>query len=850
MEEKIILMTKIYTEFLQENFKHFIAWVIISLFTFIFSFYNFLAIFKFKNRKLKEDTLNSEKYLLKSFLFLYLLFICLTQVFQLAELKINFTILILLTYLVITYSLQVFISFENYKQIKDPSFALRSYINENNWSIKYEIFTIILTAFSVLSCIFLLSDPDGSDEEKKFIHPGNIYFFTPLIIFSILTIIFSIKKKKCLSIYTVGNKKNAVNRNTCELITNIFYFLFITYLLTISIIIKFSLVEININLSLFNLLCIYFLVGISLIDSFLGSYSIYKSDFYYYYLGNNNFGIFLRMFGKEVYKKPILSVDYSTFNANMKENSVLYFHNTLSYMIEEHLIDTLDNIINITLASLYIVFSGPNYEKSELDLKTNTVTPSSRNFKDENIEISNSERSEEKKSNSSNSDSFFNSSNRENLIEKNHNDHNDQNGHNYQYLPKTDFSTTIKNTNGSKLSKYENYKFFINDFSDEKLMRLISLNPDKDSLMVNGGDNSNKNLKVKIKSLYAGKFSEFMKKKNINVRAFKESLISHLNPSSAIWSSLLNKNSKEDYFKKQKKLLLSTYDRLYSFEICGEESIFNKESSAKKFLKKYFRHMERNNKTFLPLILGVFKIQVNDFQELTIILTKNIIIQEDPKEYYNYWQLIKIDREKNMEMITSSKDRTSNIIRDEILFRNDFKLNLSDYQEFQKILQNDLRFFKKMKTKEFNLLIMYYELGLGRNQSPGNSFDNYSPPNFYNENYNVPNRLSIGNKSNNIGAIRVSVISRKKSVPGGSQSNKNSDNDRKDFDSSSLLFREVNLIQLKENNGFEANYNNFKCVLFFTFDNVFETACWFNCRKFSSGYFDQIMGNFEESILK
>lgn len=855
MENNIIFMEKTYSEYLEENFKHFLAWLIISLFTFVFSFYNFMSIFKYKNRKLKEDTLNLEKYLLKSLILLYIMFICITQIFNLAEINMNFTILILLTYLVVTYSLHVFISFENYKQIKDPSFQLRSYINEHKWSIKYEIFIVSLTVISVLSCILLFQNKEETDDENFFIHPGNIYYFSPLFIFSILTIIFSIRKKKCLFNYSIGNKKNAVHRNICELITYVLYFLLILYLLTVSIIIKFSLLKLNLSLSLFNILCIYLLISISLIDSVLSSYSIYKSDFYYYYLGNNNFGIFLRMFGNEVYKKPILSVDHSTFNANMKENSVLYFHNTLSYMIEEHLIDTLDNILNISLASLYLIFSGLNYEKSDLDFKISSLSPSSRNFKDDNIEIASSEKSEDKKSNSSKSDSIFHNTNREKLIDKSHNDQLHDNDNPYpphQNIHKTDFSTPARNTNSSKLSKYENYKFNIKDYSDEKLMRLISLNPDKDSLMVNGGDNSNKNLKVKIKSLYAVKFSDFMKKKNINIGTVKESLISHLNPSSAIWSSLLNKNSKEDYFKKQKKLLLSTYDRLYSFEICGEESIFNNEGKAKNFLKKYFKHMERNNKSFLPLILGVFKIQVNDFQELTLVLTKNIIIQEDPKQYYNYWQMIKIDKEKQMEMITSSKDRTSNIIKDEILFKKDFKLNLSDYQEFQKILQNDLDFFDKMKTKDFNLVIMYYELGSEKNQSAGNIFENNTPPNIYNENYNLPNRISIGNISSNVGANRVSVISKKKIAPSNSHSNKNSDtyNDTKDFDTSSLLFREANLIQLKDNNGFEASYNNFKSILFFTFDNVFKTNNWFSCRKFSSGYLDQILGNFEESLLK
>ena len=142
---------------------------------------------------------------------------------------------------------------------------------------------------------------------------------------------------------------------------------------------------------------------------------------------------------------------------------------------------------------------------------------------------------------------------------------------------------------------------------------------------------------------------------------------------------------------------------------------------------------------------------------------------------------------------------------------------------------------------------MYYEMGLSKNANPSqsNSFE-YTPGNLYND--NIPNRVSVENNTN-MGAIRVSVISRKKNVQ-HNNTFKDSDNERKEFDTSSLLFKEINMIQIKENNGFEATYNNFKSVLFFVFDNIFENDRWCRRQHFFSEYFEQIMGNFEESILK
>jgi hypothetical protein len=230
--------------------------------------------------------------------------------------------------------------------------------------------------------------------------------------------------------------------------------------------------------------------------------------------------------------------------------------------------------------------------------------------------------------------------------------------------------------------------------------------------------------------------------------------------------------------------------------------------------------------------LGIFNIKIKNFKEIRLVLSKNFIIQEFPREYFNYWQLIRINKDK--EMICSSKDRLSSIIvKDELLFKNEFKLILFDYQEFLEILNNDFTFFKKLKVKDFSLLLMYYEIGKGYNDHSIDGAEN-SPI----------QRTTIFN--NNNGATRISRISINKFA--FNRDNENILGTHKDNDCTSLM-EKINLFQFKEKNGFEGKYNNFKCVLFFAFENIFQTHSFcYNTSNYSL-YRNNILNNFNENFI-
>ena len=227
----------------------------------------------------------------------------------------------------------------------------------------------------------------------------------------------------------------------------------------------------------------------------------------------------------------------------------------------------------------------------------------------------------------------------------------------------------------------------------------------------------------------------------------------------------------------------------------------------------------------------IYKIRINAFKEFTLILTKNNIVEETPKEYFNYWQLNRFSNNQSFEMITSSKDRNSNMIKDETLFKEDLVLTLNDYNNFRKILMDDMNFLNQMKSNHFGILVNYYEIGANLNTSNATSSEELTP---------FPNpRISLENL---VGGFRVSVISktnRSQFPKGNSEWTSQKRFSNKENESQSLL-EDINIIIFKDKVGFEANYNNFRCILFFEFENPFHYS-----RRFCfHGYYNNFLKNF------
>jgi hypothetical protein len=278
--------------------------------------------------------------------------------------------------------------------------------------------------------------------------------------------------------------------------------------------------------------------------------------------------------------------------------------------------------------------------------------------------------------------------------------------------------------------------------------------------------------------------------------------------------SFILANVKNNNFTIQKDLIFKTFDNQFIIEVIPYQ--YNRQQN---FLLNYIKYMRKNNGSFLPFILGVFKIEINEFKDFTIILSKNKIIDNVPEDYFNYWQMVKITPWEK-KLISSSKNRISFFIKDDqVVLDSEFKLNLTNLPDFQKILHNDINFLKKLKIKNFSLIAMYYEFG---KQYQFNVEDDNKPLSF------------------RISNLRVSKFSKLSDIK------KEENNNETNFD---LSVKDPTYC-IKENYGFEASSNDRKCMIFFVFDDIKINATSGGKESYYDTFYNNIIGNFDESILK
>ena len=399
-------------------------------------------------------------------------------------------------------------------------------------------------------------------------------------------------------------------------------------------------------------------------------------------------------------------------------------------------------------------------------------------------------------------------------------------------------------------------------------------------------DNSNiiynRDLKVTINLYYFNSCMNNIIDKNYSSNYIAKSLISHMliksrNPSSSTsspyqempnynYSSLTVENAKELYFKNLKNICFKTFDKKLTLEMfeTNEElnnlrlnSLNKKDNNISELINKYFIYVETKgiNNTFLPLILGIFKIKINHFKPLLIILTDNSIVENVPIKNFTNWQLIRF-KEKGLIKVGSSRYNKNSIIEDDIIFKRvnykekkfnkECQIKLINYEEVKNILLSDINFLKKGGCYKFNLLLMYYE------------YDNNQTKESCKENEVIKIKKSKNNSPQIVNEIlpkgylfensKISSDSDTDTLKhstvylGGNNSSHNSNkkNDKTKNDNEIQIItdkvlddnynvnnREINqnIIKFSEQiniNGYDGIFDNYNCLCFFTFENIFE----------------------------
>ena len=328
--------------------------------------------------------------------------------------------------------------------------------------------------------------------------------------------------------------------------------------------------------------------------------------------------------------------------------------------------------------------------------------------------------------------------------------------------------------------------------------------------------------------------------------------------------SLTAANAKEEYFKNIKNISFKSYDKnfILDFFETNDEDISQNNKTNKdlaNMIIQYFTYIQKGKGqtgSFLPILIGIFKIKIDNFKTMLIFVSRNSLVQNVPKHFFTYWQLLSFDK-KNPIKIASSRNINKLLIKDENIFERVFsisinkdnlnfnKILLKNYSDFQEILSNDIKFLRDNHLAYVNLLMMYYEYeNIEKHEKEGAITIKKTDSNKVQiMPVDMPELLNKINNDDDEEDNNIIIKNNNKSLPNKSKNSQKllneSCNDKiEDFfedeyfdfmpDSGQIS---TNLLDYSDKiniAAYEGNFDNFACVCFFTFENIFNMNKKFN----------------------
>ena len=351
-------------------------------------------------------------------------------------------------------------------------------------------------------------------------------------------------------------------------------------------------------------------------------------------------------------------------------------------------------------------------------------------------------------------------------------------------------------------------------------------------------------IRTKVKSFFTSNCVMTIAEKNLKSKQIGASLLSHIIfansknknssiPNATFWS-LTASNGKEEYFNKLKGTCLKTFDKNYNLDIfdTNDDEINYVEKNNKGMsliLEKYFNYIHGKgiNGTFLPTLIGVFKIKINSFKTLLIFISRNSLIENAPKNFFTYWQLVRFLHNGPQKIASSQFNKDQNtLIKDDPIFErlfqitndnpNNNKIQLKNFSDFQETIKNDILFLKSCDLSNFDLLLMYYE------------YEN-------NEKHEKQGIIKIEKTENDEAKIIAESIPKDNLIDetepiSNLKNNDDSfgDDDFINLDMISGIGKNIsanNLMDYSEKiniNAYDGLFDCFNCMCFFTFENIFD----------------------------
>ena len=178
----------------------------------------------------------------------------------------------------------------------------------------------------------------------------------------------------------------------------------------------------------------------------------------------------------------------------------------------------------------------------------------------------------------------------------------------------------------------------------------------------------------------------------------------------------------EENKKEYESNLYYTHDLYLMYEIYDKKD-FVKFEQLKKLIHEYNKYLlsvvEKLSSTFLPLIIGIFDIEIYDSEKI-IILYRNPLYFSN-FNHFNHWINFYITEEPEKMNVSSLFNEVINI--NEIEIKNSLQLNEADYDEIKIILEKDCSFLKKV-TNIFPIVHLFIGNEIQDDQAEGEEFAN------------------------------------------------------------------------------------------------------------------------------
>ena len=812
---------------------------IVSLVIVFINISMFRALYKHKKIRSKEENLFLEKTFFNIICFIYCIFLSLSLIYGFFDRdKIVFKIQIYIfnVYIILLYLVNFFISLELYFTYKTPFYFFLIIFNQKSRKI-YE-FILLCFLLGILSFHFF-------GPEKEFIYDIiKDKLSTPLflldrwkwiflLLINIITLFYNFRLYLFISDFYFMKKYKLKKLIRNKIISNCFYFLYGLFhlynLLSFDYLReKFDLSPINYKLA--TEISSYLILVITLIDNIIELSIISTTRFSLYKLRKTFVGhiscLFPNDFGKdEILEEDITDMDYYESETDeeiymaeeetemslvakcFEDNELVsIFKNNIYF--EDYFLHFFDQFLNILTASLFKMYNSKLFStaiikdqklKEEIDVSCSSIGPGT--------------------------------------------------------------SSIINHDYSESIIMEENS----NTFNFHKKRKKDPFHLFKDIL-----GNNNDDINVKISTYYTKQCVYNIINSNLVSKQIASSLVSHFimnkkekNENQNKYWSLTAANAKDEYFKNIKNISFRSYDRNINLDlfITNDEDISLSNKSNKniaKMIQRYFNYIQNGKGqtgSFLPIVIGIFKVKINDFSTILVYMSRNILAQNVPKQLFSYWQLVKFDSEKPNK-ITSSKLNRRTLVKDEPLFERVLsiekkkenpdlnKIILKNFSDFKEVLSNDIKFLKNNDLSYVNLLMMYYEYELTKEREKGGGTIKIRKVNSNKAEIiqiNNPKRVGFDDDEDKDEMKKINI----NEEFGSLFNNKNDkllnalDVDKEDeiFGDEEFDFKPeikknyVNLLDYSEKvniNGYEGNFDKYNCMCFFTFENLFDTRKKFN----------------------